>query len=287
MHIIITPDSQTLINSAQFLDCKDSSDIKPKSIMSLPDMTDIQYDSIKYIVEYAGGHWREKYKGFIFDESAESIKDRIFDILKLKSIELSKNDIFQIENQFYPTPDWLAAKMVDLANIKYPFENVLEPSAGKGAILKHIVDKTDKYVAVECSKANVFELKAAGYRVISDTFENYYKYAVENGIKFSKIIMNPPFSNEMDIRHIVLAYNLLKRDGELWGLMAENSIYYNRRITYNFNKFIKDRNGSIEEIPHGSFKDSGTNVDVIMIHLVKKKLEEINIDKVGSLEYCV
>ena len=32
--------------------------ISIETIVRLPKMTDTQYDKIKYIMEYAGGHWR-------------------------------------------------------------------------------------------------------------------------------------------------------------------------------------------------------------------------------------
>lgn len=90
--------------------------------------------------------------------------------------------------------------------------------------------------------------------------------------KFNKIVMNPPFFNEMDLRHTILAYNLLKPGGILISLVAENSLYYDRPVTHNFNAFMNLVSSKRVDIPHGSFKQSGTNVDVSMI-IVHKGLE--------------
>lgn len=243
------------------------------TLLQLPPMTNEEYDEIKYIVEYLGGHWREKYKGFIFDDDLNIVREKLASIMTMKQFRLSDDVVFQIKNQFYPTPDWLAHKMVDLANINKS-DIVLEPSAGRGAILKYIALKTKHYYAVEYNKQNAEILREQGFRVNLTSFENYYTKANK---QFNKIIMNPPFANKMDLKHTVLAYNLLKPGGKLLSLIAENSIYYDRPVTHKFNAFLKQHNATITEIPHGSFKESGTNVDVIMITLHKMYNDVINI----------
>lgn len=237
-------------------------------ILVTPKMSNAEYDELKYIVEYIGGHWKERYKGFVFDDSVGGIKDKVEYILDSNEIRLPDTKIFRIKNQFYPTPDWLARKMVGVADI-HPGERVLEPSAGRGSILQYIALKTKNYYAVEYNRDNGEYLRYLGYRVNITSFERYSQ-RVSDDKKFDKIVMNPPFSNELDIRHTVLAYNILKQGGTLVGLMAENSIYYDRPITHRFNTFIEETNAHIVEVPHGSFKESGTNVDVIMVIIHKK-----------------
>lgn len=243
------------------------------SLLMLPPMRDSEYDEIKYIVEYLGGHWREKYKGFIFDADLGTVQKKLAHMLCIDSFKLSDDAVFKIKNQFYPTPDWLARQMVELGDIKKT-DIALEPSAGQGAILKYIADKTKHYFSVENNKENAAYLRQLGFRVNLTSFENYYT-KVKHG--FDKIIMNPPFANKMDIKHTVLAYNLLNPNGRLISLIAENSIYYERAITHKFNNFLKTHNATITEIPHGSFKESGTNVDVIMIIIDKTHSETVDV----------
>ena len=238
------------------------------TLLQLPQMTDAEYDEIKYIVEFMGGHWREKYKGFIFDAPPEEVRKSLDVILSIKQFRLSDDKVFKIKNQFYPTPDWLAYKMVITAGIKKT-DAVLEPSAGRGAILKYIAKQTKHYYSVEYNKENAQYLRNCGYRVNLTSFEEYAAKCLSNGKQFDKIVMNPPFSREMDIRHIILAYRILKSGGRLVALMAENSIYYDRPITHQFNQFLEETHAQVTEVPHGSFKESGTNVDVIMIVIDK------------------
>lgn len=240
------------------------------SLLRLPQLTDDEYyNNIKFLVEYVGGHWRERYRGYNFDEPGDIVLAKLKQVMDKGYIEITTNKAFQIKNNFYPTPDWLACKMVDLADIKRG-ERVLEPSAGRGALLKYISSKTASYFAVEYNRENVKCLRDMGYRVNAGSFENYYKNRINShGEKFNKIIMNPPFFNEMDLRHTVLAYNLLKPGGKLIGLVAENSLYYDRPVTRNFNTIMNMTDSKRVDIPHGSFKQSGTNVDVSMIIIHK------------------
>lgn len=246
------------------------------AVLHLPEMTDAEYDNIKYLVEYIGGHWREKYKGFVFDDVPDNIKRRVSKLLRLSKIELSDQTVFQINNQFYPTPDWLARQMVTMANISKG-DLVLEPSAGRAAILKYIILETDNYTAVERNEKNAKILRALGYRVNRTSFENWVKSHRYSTVRYDKVVMNPPFGKELDLRHTVMAYNLLKTGGDLVGLVAENSLYYNRPITVRFNSFLRSVNAKVDSVPHGSFKESGTNVDVSLITIHKTNQAWIDI----------
>lgn len=251
----ISSECKRLLSKAEF-----------NSVLHLPKMTDAEYDNIKYIVEYMGGHWRERYSGFVFDDSNEHIQSKLSLLAGLSEITIDPITKFRIDNQFYPTPDWLAIQMVEAANIM-PSDYVLEPSAGKAAILKYIADKTPKYTAVELNSNNTKWLRTHGYRVNQMSFETYYKN--NNGKLFDKVVMNPPFSEKRDLIHTIMAYNLLKPGGILVGLVAENSLYYNRPITRNFINFFKSVGGVTREVPHGTFKESGTLVDIAMLIIPK------------------
>ena len=139
--------------------------------------------------------------------------------------------------------------MVDIK----PADTVLEPSAGRGAILQYIVKQTNNYKAVEKDQENSKYLISKGYKVSNTSFEQFHS-RVERTRQYDKIVMNPPFSNKRDIIHTLLAYNLLKPNGTLVGLLVENSLYYKRPITDMFNGFIHRINAEVIEIPHGTFK---------------------------------
>lgn len=260
MKVLITDKSKDILRK---------SDIS--SSLKVPKMTDAEYDDIKYIVEYIGGHWREKFKDFVFDDLSLNVQSKIKNILNCDYITLTDETKFKIDNQFYPTPARIARVMVQTACIKSN-ELVLEPSAGRGALLDIITTYTKHYRAVEYNKKNVDYLRLHNYRVNYTSFE---KYAAKVQTRFDVVVMNPPFGKEMDLRHTALAFNLLKTGGRLIGLVAENSLYYDRKVTHDFmNQIHRLKRMGATPIPHGSFKESGTNVDIVMLELYKSRDSE-------------
>jgi hypothetical protein len=117
---------------------------------------------------------------------------------------------------FYPTPEPLAFKMVEWAQIR-PYERVLEPSAGDGSIARYFPDHSDRTIvepSVELlSKA---ELRAIGARAVNSTFEAYH---VVN--KHHAIIMNPPFGSggKTAIEHLAKAATHLRPGGRIVALI--------------------------------------------------------------------
>lgn len=239
------------------------------NIVKIPRISDSEYDSIKYLVELTGCHWRERFGGFVSYEDCESIRKKLNTISRMNKVELSKTRQFQIENQFYPTPSNLAIRMVNIAEIESE-DKVLEPSAGRGAILQYIVKHTSHYTAVECNYSNIKYLRHLGYRVNGMKFEKFHDKSIEKERQFHKIVMNPPFIRGIDCIHIRLAYDLLRPGGRLVALMAENNLYYNSKNTIEFRQFIQNKKHKILAIPSMSFKESGTTVDVVMVIIDKE-----------------
>jgi predicted RNA methylase len=119
---------------------------------------------------------------------------------------------------FFPTPRDLADRMVQLAQLGNDQE-VLEPSAGKGdvaeAILRHC-SQAEIEVDLTCIETNhqlcqILELK--GFQYAQADFQDV-------GGTVDRIIMNPPFENSTDIRHVLHAYDLLSPGGILVALLS-------------------------------------------------------------------
>ena len=72
--------------------------------------------------------------------------------------------------------------------------------------------------------------------------------------------MNPPFKNGEDIKHIKHAYTMLKPGGTLVALCAAGPRQYKE-----FEHWAR----VWKELPPGSFKNAGTNVNVALVVLDK------------------
>ena len=158
-----------------------------------------------------------------------------------------------IGNQLFPTPLHLCVKMVKLADIQ-PGHTVLEPSAGTGNILKTLpcVRPDGAVVAVEILQAARKVLEPWADEVHTEDFLNM------NGSLglFDRVLMNPPFKNGDDIKHILHAKSHLKPGGKLIAICANGPRQHAQ---------LKPLADYWEDLPEGTFKEAGTNVNTALL----------------------
>ncbi len=77
--------------------------------------------------------------------------------------------------------------------------------------------------------------------------------------------MNPPFKNQADIKHINHALKFLKPGGKLVSVMSASVGFRENTLTNKFRSLIEERGGSIESLPDGAFKESGTMVRTVIV----------------------
>ena len=112
-------------------------------------------------------------------------------------------------------------------------------------------------------------LDEKGYINKGDFFE-YADCCINNGGRFDRIIMNPPFEKQADIDHVTKAFELLADGGILVAIMSNGVTFRNNKKTVAFRENILDKHAAlIEDNPEGAFKSSGTMVNTIMVKLVK------------------
>ncbi|PJZ51520.1 methyltransferase [Leptospira adleri] len=181
---------------------------------------------------------------------------------------------------FFPTPKPLAQRLILEADIK-PGMDVLEPSAGKGDLAETISEETGIHpdtIEPVYSLKNI--LQAKGYTVVADDFLDFVDK------RYDRILMNPPFENGNDIRHVRHAYSLLKPGGKLVAIMSEGSFFRQDHRSQEFRKWLTEKGGVSEKLPEGSFKGKDsfrqTGVSTRLVTLTKqsddiryeKKMEE-------------
>lgn len=246
--------SKTIIENGRYL-----------TLLEMPEMNDKEFDEIKIIMELSGGAWNERHKAFVFLDTYKRVQNKISKYVENEDFEIPDFRQFQFETQFYPTPEWLAKEVVESCNI---LENdvVLEPSAGRGALLNHIKQKTEFITAIEFNSENARALRESGYIVTNDSFENVIN---NNKLYYNRVVMAPPFAQRMDITHTILAYNEMQIGGRLISIVSENSLYYEDGISETFRLFLKFTNANIKAIPIGTYIDTGTNIAVSVITINK------------------
>lgn len=228
------------------------------NVLFLPAQLDRKmYLDVNKCLESIGGKWDRKAKGHIFDSDPATLVENM--ILTGETIDLKK------EYQFFPTPPQIVRKMIELAELN---ENniVLEPSAGQGNIMDALVLKSTAY-AVELNPAHVRILKDKGYNEWEGDFLQFT--GKEFGVKFDRVVMNPPFSKQQDIDHIYHAFDILVKGGILVSVVSEAPFFRENKKSLEFQEWINNHYATIIILPEGSFKDSGTMVKSRIIKVKK------------------
>jgi hypothetical protein len=117
-------------------------------------------------------------------------------------------------HQYYPTPRWLADRIVDLAALEDGM-TVLEPSAGQGGLADVLPKST---VCVEISALHCHVLKAKGYKVHE---QDFLLWAPRR--RFARIVMNPPFDRGRWLLHLEHAASLLNQGGRIVAVLPEGA----------------------------------------------------------------
>jgi hypothetical protein len=154
--------------------------------------------------------------------------------------------------QLFPTPPELAARVVELADIR-PGQTVLEPSAGTGVLLDAIGTRPG-VVAVEVNHHLADTLRSR-YPLAAVRCADFLSLNGELG-QFDRIVMNPPFERGADIEHIRHACAKLKPGGRLVAICANGS-RQREELGETCTHWI--------DLPPGSFKEQGTNVNTALV----------------------
>lgn len=250
------------------------------------------FDEAKKALGKIGGTWKGgKVFGFEFEKDPTDLLAEISSGVK--------RDIKK-EFQFYATPQKLAKKLVGYANIQET-ETILEPSAGRASILEAI-NSLGLKLTIHCCELMednreilLKRMKELKFNLVGDDFLLY-----EPKVSYDKIIANPPFTNNQDIRHIRKMYDLLNDCGQVVSISSTSWIQTLGKESTAFRRWLDDdgyftddrnapllrqwhvfgntgttaqfqrKNGdtvSLEMIEAKEFKESGVNVKTCIISI--------------------
>lgn len=212
------------------------------------------YKAVDKVLQLLGGKWNRKAKGHIFDEDPAEAIDRA--LLTGEVVDRQK------QYQFFETPAALADKMVAMVDIQEG-QSVLEPSAGRGAIVRAVQRQypTANIQAVELDPDNIKHLTA-----ICPTHEG--DFLNFNDGSYDWIIANPPFTKQQDVKHVNHMWELLKPGGTIVTVMSVGFTFRIDKLSAQFRE-LADECGSWEALPEGAFKESGTMVNTALVKLTR------------------
>lgn len=227
------------------------------NIVFLPDiqLNRNDYVAVDKALSMMGGTWNRKSKGHVFDT----------DPTEMVALAVATGEITDLKKtfQFYPTPHDICERMCALAQIDAN-STVLEPSCGDGALADVIWQQHPRSL-------EGVELNPAMYNILSTK-----PYPVRCGVDFltvagqwDRIIMNPPFTNGQDIKHVLHAFDLLAPGGILVAIVGASGMFRTDKRSVQFRDFLATHYATSELLPAGTFKQSGTMVETYLIRIQK------------------
>lgn len=165
---------------------------------------------------------------------------------KQASTEVSK------DLQFYRTPKEVIDRILNNHRL-IKGDLVLEPSCGDGAILDALKEKGCKTMGVEFDAGRCNQSRAKGHQVIMGNF-----LELEPHESFDAVVMNPPFYGKHYVKHVEHALKFLKVGGELITILPASAWYEHKLLR-----------GKWTDLPTGSFRESGTNINTGYLRIRK------------------
>lgn len=203
------------------------------------------YEAVNAVLQAEGGRWK-KGIGHIFNDDAGKILKRMLG----NGAAIKQR---QVKQSFY-TPQSIAMQVAEMADVSG--HTVLEPSAGEGAL----ADACMEYGAatVDCIELDPLawnKLIQKGYAAakLADFL------SVRPTEKYTRIVMNPPFTKGQDMKHVLRAMEWLHRDGYLYTILADT----NHPEIEHLEPEILDR------FERGAFRSSGTMIATMLIKISK------------------
>lgn len=235
----------------------------------MPDPSTEKFDNwpqMKKVFDAMGGKWNSKQKAVVFPSDAA--------MLLLPAVEAGEAFHPKKAFQFFETPRGVADFLVKRATGDWDGTpmRVLEPSAGNGALVEAMCRAWSEYGlhihVCEIQETCRAMLTGKGYRLIGDDFLKVGPDPV-----YDRIVMNPPFQNGQDAKHVSHAFEFLKPGGRLISVMSA-AVGTNQNNTYrSFRTLLATVGGRFESLPDHAFRESGTNVSTVYVVMDKPSRE--------------
>lgn len=167
---------------------------------------------------------------------------------------------------FYPTPEAVAWRMVDLAEYA-PGMSTLEPSAGDGQIMK-VVPFDPACVAIEFNFHRAEKITAA-FPHWTCTRADFLKWEADQD--FDRVLMNPPFNDRAEAYHLIKAFGHLRPGGILVAILPDGWFTREDIKSVILRAFLQEfEYKPSEKLSPGTFSRTGV---VTRIVTLKKPLE--------------
>jgi len=218
-----------------------------------------QYEDVDAFLKLAGAKWHKGKKRHLF--KSEAAREKIKSLLTTGEL-LNEKKLYQA---FY-TPESIATELARLADIASGM-SCLEPSAGAGAIA---LAAQAAGAVVTCCELNPDAVKALETHGFTPITSDFLALSPPDYPAFDRVLMNPPFTENQDIKHVLHAFQFLKPGGKLYAIMSPGFTTGDNKTRSNFRAFLADHGRIVQDLPEGTFKESGTNVRTVIVEVTRE-----------------
>lgn len=222
------------------------------------------YERVSKAITALGGKWNRKEKAHLFPS----------DVRELIAAAVTDGEVTDLKklHQFYRTPPELAARMVRRLEPGRR-RNLLEPSAGEGAIARYMQrDRAveSRLMLVETDVRHRNELEQAmriGDPVKADTVEYRFLDFLDMPPEpvYDAIAMNPPFTNGQDAHHVARALSMLASGGRLVAVMSRGIRFRDTEPYRSLRERLESMGADCADLPPATFAESGTSVNTSLV----------------------
>ena len=237
------------------------------NVLKLPDVpfSKKSYLEAKKWIEEAGGSWTGgSVQGFTFPFDAS----RVFGIL-----HDGRRCNLKQEFQYFATPDAVADRLVSFFSSIVPGMSILEPSAGTGALVNAVLRVCPEAVVdcLELMPENRELLMAVpGVRLVGEDFTDEQFIRQHTNGYYDRIIANPPFTGNLDVKHTLLMFSLLSPEGEMAVITSRHWQIGQEKVCCDFRQWLEDVGAVVTPVATGEFAASGTSIETMMIYIRKQ-----------------
>ncbi|WP_314251010.1 class I SAM-dependent methyltransferase [Streptomyces sp. DSM 40907] len=215
-------------------------------------LEDRLYQRVNLALSAAGGRWDRWKRSHIFPANAA---DAITGLLAEGEVTTDA------ERGYFPTPPALVDEILNLADMQAGQE-VLEPSAGTGAMAERIADRGGVVDCVELDpdRAEIIRSQAYARQV---TVADFLTLPVS--ARYDRVVMNPPFAKQLDIRHVQRALRCVRPHGLLVAIMFAGLTFRTNPLAVDFRNQVREARGTITPLPDRWFRGIRTVLTVIPV----------------------
>ena len=226
------------------------------------------YQKVNETLEELGGKWNRKQQAHVF---ADDPREEIATIVQSGTLP-DKNPL-----AFFPTPKAVIDQILGYFMVPRPPCRILEPSAGLGAIAEALWEEFTHWPEAEKAQVRIdlveWDKKRAAK--LAEQWEHVYCQDFLTFIpeaRYDAVFMNPPFSVEGNktvwIDHVQHAFDLLLPGGQLVAVVPNSAQFRIDKKHQGLRDWLHPMGGFLD-LPEGCFKESGTGVSVLLLHLLK------------------